>query len=511
MAAVLLTLSGLIGMAAIAVLLLIGADSRLQRYQEIAQVTLPYSVWNYDNIAIAEFLDAVTQDPEIAYIKVFQDAMSIDSPKTEFSVDTIDDWLLVNRTFSIHYQNREVAQVLLVQSRHGIWVKILISFVALSLVIFVLLRLIIRKSIRLTEQFIFTPLQRLEASAALMAEGNLEHRLDIGGDDEIGSLARSLDSMRGAIANLFEKLQLANADLSQQNNILEEKVRERTIELEKLNERLSSENLRMGTELEITKRLQEMVLPRDEELRTVEGLDISTHMEPADEVGGDYFDILRSEHGVHIGIGDVTGHGLESGVLMLLTQSAVRTLSASKESDLQNMVNILNRSLIGNIDRMGNGKNLTLALIDYRFEQGKDDRVGSLKVVGQHESILIYRRTGSVEEVETLLLGMPIGLVEDVSEYLGEEQIHLYEGDVVLLYTDGITEAANLEQELFGIERLKMVLSELGECSAQEIKQGIVKRVKQFIGDQQLLDDLTLLVLKQEGEKTGTDQYQTID
>jgi len=110
---------------------------------------------------------------------------------------------------------------------------------------------------------------------------------------------------------------------------LEEKVEERTAqlaqanqEITELNEQLKEENLRMSRELEVSRQLQQMLLPKKEELQQIEGLDIVGFLEPADEVGGDYYDVLKCHGRVLIGIGDVTGHGLESGVLAIMAQTA---------------------------------------------------------------------------------------------------------------------------------------------------------------------------------------------
>ena len=82
----------------------------------------------------------------------------------------------------------------------------------------------------------------------------------------------------------------------------------------------------MESELDVTRKLQKMVLPGADEMRQIDALDIASYMSPATEVGGDYYDVLRHGDKIKIGIGDVTGHGLESGILMLMTQTAVRTL-----------------------------------------------------------------------------------------------------------------------------------------------------------------------------------------
>jgi PAS domain S-box-containing protein len=120
-------------------------------------------------------------------------------------------------------------------------------------------------------------------------------------------------------------------------------------EVQILNTQLQSENLRMNAELDVSRRIQKMVLPSTEELAQIEGLDIVGYMQPADEVGGDYYDVLKENGTIHIGIGDVTGHGLESGVLMLMTQTAIRTLIEHGETDPVVFVETLNQTIYKNI------------------------------------------------------------------------------------------------------------------------------------------------------------------
>ena len=104
-------------------------------------------------------------------------------------------------------------------------------------------------------------------------------------------------------------------------------------------------------------------------------------MEPADEVGGDYYDVLHTDGVVTIGIGDVTGHSLESGMLMVMTQAAVRTLQEIRESDPVRFLDTLNRTLYQNVQRMRSDKNLTLALLTYAQ--------GQVRISGQHERRLL--------------------------------------------------------------------------------------------------------------------------
>jgi sigma-B regulation protein RsbU (phosphoserine phosphatase) len=256
-----------------------------------------------------------------------------------------------------------------------------------------------------------------------------------------------------------------------------------------LNNRLKEENLRMSSELEVTRKLQQMILPKEQELSLILGLDIAGFMEPAAEVGGDYYDVLQQHGRIKIGIGDVTGHGLESGMLMIMVQTAVRTLLQSEENDPVRFLDTLNRTIYGNVQRMSSDKNLTLALIDYEH--------GKLTLSGQHEEIIVVRKNGTLERFDTIDLGFPIGLEEEISDFLAQKQIHLDLGDVMVLYTDGITEAENESHQLYGVARLCEVVRQNVDKSASNIRQAVIEDLRSHIGTQKIYDDITLLVLKQ--------------
>ncbi len=260
------------------------------------------------------------------------------------------------------------------------------------------------------------------------------------------------------------------------------------------------ENARLGAELEISRRIQQILLPPQAELDVIDSLEMAAFMEPADEVGGDYYDVLQHPGGVRIGIGDVTGHGLESGVVMLMTQSAVRTLLNTTEEDIVRTMQVLNATIYGNVQRMGCGKNLSLALLDYQAappQTEADQPRGYLRTYGQHESIIIVRRDGELETLDTDSLGFPIGLIDDVSQFINEFKVELHQGDTVVLYTDGVTEAANEAQQLYGSEQLIRIISQHHQESAARIRDHIVSDVKRHIGKQVVYDDITLLVFKQ--------------
>lgn len=320
-------------------------------------------------------------------------------------------------------------------------------------------------------------------------------------DDELAVLIDRLNGLMTAFQRGLDQRDEAENELTALTLELEARVEQRTAalakanqEIEVLNRRLTAENVRLGTELDVSRKIQCMLLPKPEELARIQTLDLATYMQPATEVGGDYYDILQAHGRVRIGIGDVTGHGLESGVVMLMTQSAVRTLVAGDETDMARLLGLLNRTIYDNVRRMDSDKNMTLALLEHTADESGG---GTVRIGGQHESVIVVRADAGVELVDTTWLGMPLGLVDTVEEFVGETQVVLAPGDGVVLYTDGITEAADVENRLYGLDRLCEVVARHWSEPAESIKQAVVDDVLRHVGLQTIFDDLTLIVLKQ--------------
>jgi sigma-B regulation protein RsbU (phosphoserine phosphatase) len=156
------------------------------------------------------------------------------------------------------------------------------------------------------------------------------------------------------------------------------------------------------------------------------------------------YDILAHDGRITIGIGDVTGHGLESGMLMLMTQTAVRTLVLRGETDPKRLVQILNRLMYENAHRINADKSVTLSVLTYHHRQ--------VRVSGQHEDVIVVRKGGALECIDTVDLGFPLGLEKDIAPLLAETEISLEPGDGIVLYTDGITEAENASCEFYGLD-----------------------------------------------------------
>jgi PAS domain S-box-containing protein len=260
-------------------------------------------------------------------------------------------------------------------------------------------------------------------------------------------------------------------------------------EVMQLTQQLQNENLRMSAELDVTRRLQKMLMPAEAELDAIIGLEIAGFMEPAAEVGGDYYDVIQHDGKVSISIGDVTGHGLESGMVMVMAQMAVRTLLVNGEMDSAKFLNSVNRALYENTQRMRSHKNMSLALLEYK--------AGDLYLTGQHEELIVVRQDGQLEHIDTLDLGFPLALEADISPFIAEIKVHLHSGDIAVLYTDGISEAMNTQNSQYGLEKMYEVLQQNRDRSAQEIRQAVIADLMQHIGKQKVFDDITLLVMKQ--------------
>ncbi len=350
---------------------------------------------------------------------------------------------------------------------------------------FVLVLLLVMWIIR---HHVTAPLSNLAEGMKSVSKGDYAHRVS-GAEGEFKTLSQAFNHMS-------EQVQDHQTKLTTLNNELEDRVLERTSELAlaneeitTLNERLHEDNLRMESELDVSRKLQQMVLPTQAELEAISDLDIAGYMTPATEVGGDYYDVLQHQGKTKIGIGDVTGHGLESGVIMLMIQMAARTLLVNNVSDPEEFIAIMNHAIFENMQRMDMDKNLSLVFIDYAK--------GQLKLAGQHEEVLVVRKNASIERIDTLRFGHMLGLKADITPFLDSTQLQLEIGDGIVLYTDGITEAQNQAEEMYGIDPMLEVLGNTWENrSAKEVQEALIQDLQDHIGKQEVLDDITLLVIK---------------
>jgi DNA-binding LacI/PurR family transcriptional regulator/serine phosphatase RsbU (regulator of sigma subunit) len=247
-----------------------------------------------------------------------------------------------------------------------------------------------------------------------------------------------------------------------------------------------AERSRLEHEIELAARIQTSILPKD---RRISRLAVAASMVPATEVGGDYFDILPFENGCWLGIGDVAGHGLHAGLVMMMIQSVVSAITHDRpDASPAQVWKALNAVLCDNVrTRLERDEHATLTLIRY------EDR-GRLVYAGAHEDLIIYRaRQRRCETLKTH--GVWAGVARDVADGTNKDQeCSLEPGDILVLHTDGITEAANSARELFGIDRLCRAIEAAADRGVEELRDHILRVVRAFMSVQ--TDDLTLVVLR---------------
>jgi sigma-B regulation protein RsbU (phosphoserine phosphatase) len=196
-------------------------------------------------------------------------------------------------------------------------------------------------------------------------------------------------------------------------------------------------------------------------------------------------------------------------MVMLMTQMGVRTLLEANHHNPVDILSILNRSLYKNVMRMQAHKSLSLALLSYHYDASQ--ATGKLTVSGQHETLLLFGADGTLSYVDTLELGFPLALEEDIRPFLAQMTLLLEPGAGVAVFSDGITEAPNPQGTLYGLSRLAEVISQHWHAPARSIRDAVLGDVYRFINDttdvpvdvvrilhdQNVEDDITLLIVKQ--------------
>jgi sigma-B regulation protein RsbU (phosphoserine phosphatase) len=246
-----------------------------------------------------------------------------------------------------------------------------------------------------------------------------------------------------------------------------------------------AEKEKLERELAIASRIQTSILPRGFH---VSGLDIAAQMIPATEVGGDYYDVLPVKDGCWLAIGDVAGHGLTAGLVMLMIQSIVAGIATqTPEASPSALLSVLNRVLFENVrQRLKQDEHATLSLMRY-------DRSGRFVFAGAHEEIVIFRAgERKFELIETP--GPWMGAMADVGRFMVDSQNQLFPNDIMLLYTDGITEAMDARGKQFGIERMCAAFDEVKAEPVEVIRDHLIGACMQWTSEQ--FDDVTLLVAR---------------
>jgi sigma-B regulation protein RsbU (phosphoserine phosphatase) len=244
----------------------------------------------------------------------------------------------------------------------------------------------------------------------------------------------------------------------------------------------SDEELRqLESELELSQVIQRGLLPQ--QVPSIEGMNLAAFNRPAQIVGGDYFDFVDFKDGTHgLVMADVSGHGVSAGMFMSSLQTAFHTLVPEADSPLD-VLERINRLYIQNI-------NFATFVTIFFAKYDPQTRILSYANAG-HSSAYVHRMATD-QEIWLRPTGPAIGLTEGFT--IRKEDIKLEPGDILLLYTDGITEATNHQGMFWGEDRMTDIIRQNADSSAGRLIQQIVMALKDHMNGTPLDDDVTLVI-----------------
>ena len=293
-------------------------------------------------------------------------------------------------------------------------------------------------------------------------------------------------------AQMFVHSTALKEQLTEFNAHLEDVVAIRTKEL-------SETNFMLSRGLETVAHVQKNFLPKRD--KTFRGWEIAVSYKPLDsDVSGDLYDYYYDgQNLLGLGIFDVSGHGIPAGLMTILAKSIISQKFLTGLANSANMSDILKEINNSYIKEKSNVENYITGLLFHFSEFDKKDFCELQLANAGHPAPLLYSRKN--EEVTELKFedpneqygilgvdGLPVSF-PDVSCKIGIN-------DILVCFTDGLTEASNADSEEFGKKRVAEILKENASRSAEEIKTCIINGYQEFVGKQKPFDDLTLIVLK---------------
>lgn len=301
---------------------------------------------------------------------------------------------------------------------------------------------------------ITSPIKTLTEGAGKIGSGDLATRIEVKSKSEIGQLADTFNKMA------------ADLEVSTQQMVEKEK---------------------LTRELELAGQIQMELLPS--QVPQVKNLDIAASLVSAEEVGGDCYDFLEiDEDNMIFYIGDVTGHGIPAGLVSAINNALVPAFMEHYQTT-QELVAHLNKIL-----KTKTRPNVFMTMVMAHWH-AIESQIGFTQA--GHDPIIHFKASDkTVTELSTG--GMALGMVPDIAPIVKTDYIQMEVGDIAVLYTDGIPEAWQTDTENYGMDRFKESIIKNSQqlTTAQEIHDGLIKDVRDFMGDFPQADDITLIVVK---------------
>ena len=306
------------------------------------------------------------------------------------------------------------------------------------------------------------PIEELAKGVRDITSGDFDRQIEIKTGDEIEHLAVCFNAMTSELKTYMKNLTSVTA-----------------------------EKERIATELNVATEIQTGILPQEFDFNRSD-FEIYATMNAAKEVGGDFYDFyMLDENHLMITMADVSGKGVPAALFMMISKTVLKNfaLTAANADDLGAIVTRANQQLSQNNDAM---------MFVTVFVGILDLKTGELIYVnGGHNPPLIYSaRSEHWRYLETSAHNYVLGPVDD-AEYQ-QETVRLERGDAIYLYTDGVTEALNESEELYGEERLEQCLNRINvkNLSVEEVLEEVRRSLVEYVGNAPQSDDITMLAVK---------------
>ncbi|MDZ7264399.1 MAG: SpoIIE family protein phosphatase [candidate division KSB1 bacterium] len=305
--------------------------------------------------------------------------------------------------------------------------------------------------------FVLNPFRKLANWVKELGSGNVQDEIDFDSSTEAGEIAQ-------AFSEITDKFRESQKNLAEQE--------------------------RIKKEMQVAQEIQQTLLPS--EIPVLEGYEIGSYYEAAWQVGGDYYDFVDVDKDMlGIVVADVSGKGLPGAMIMTMIRTLLRTEARAIRSSSEVLARLNNVV----VDDMKKGMFVTLF---YVIVDAKKRRINYASA--GHNPMILYRRSTQ----KTYYLnprGFPVGIsLSDRDLFknsIESDTIQLGEDDLLILYTDGITEAMNHRREMFGEERMLEVIRKYGDLTATEFAEKLMNEIHSFTEGYPQNDDITFVVIKE--------------
>jgi serine phosphatase RsbU (regulator of sigma subunit) len=291
---------------------------------------------------------------------------------------------------------------------------------------------------------------RIEKGTRAVERGDFSYRIKMKRHNQLGAMAQSFDSMTASIASLLATV---------------------------------SEKERLQSEIEIAASIQRNLLPKDGP--QFGGVSFSAHFEPTTSIGGDYYDVFNLDQSrLAVAIGDVSGHGLSTGLVMAMVKAALTTL-VEEGVDERSLFRRLNELVYRSTERRAF---MTLAFTIFDLEHG------TIRHTNAGHLYPYLLREGATEPLSIECPSLPLGVKDQMTTPTVEVPLH--EGDTVVYLSDGIVEAQDENGDPLGFEQLETLLGSLPDRSPSALRDAILNEVARHSGTRPADDDRTVMVLR---------------